>query len=105
MNSTSNREPAPPLNPRWAPPAPTGTPYAEGGPIPVLQPTTQAERDRLTERYFNAMLSRPPGWYTVPGFVRVAVWLWALVTVLGFAAGLLFSLVWVIILMVTLGAQ
>lgn len=78
-------------------PAPTGTPYAEGGPISPGRPYVN---EGPQEQVIPAI-----GWYTVPGFVRVAVWLWALVTVLGFAAGLVFSLVWAIILMLTLGAQ
>jgi hypothetical protein len=87
------------MNDTEIPGPPSGTPY------PEVQPIGADERHRLTAEYFGEHVGPATGWYTVPGFVRVAVWLWALVTVLSFAAGLLFSLVWVIILMVTLGAQ
>jgi hypothetical protein len=29
----------------------------------------------------------PSGWHTIPGTVRFAVWLWAIVTIVGFVAG------------------
>lgn len=98
-------------------PAPSGTPYAGTSPYSGRTDLTPDDQQMLADRFKNAAVATPgysyipehvapaTGWYTVPGFVRVAVWLWALVTVLGLAAGLLFSLVWVIILMLTLGAQ
>lgn len=85
-------------------PAPTGTPYAEAY-VQAYKAKPEVGERMPASDFLPVHVAPATGWYTVPGFVRVAVWLWALVTVLGFAAGLLFSLVWVIILMVTLGAQ
>ena len=93
-------------------PSPSGQPYKDGGPIPRLPAPGRPERLRPRpvlpdpfQPYTAELVAGPTGWQSVPGFVRVAVWLWALVTVLGFAIGLVWSVIWAIILMVTLGAQ
>jgi hypothetical protein len=32
-------------------------------------------------------VAAPSGWRSIPGTVRFAVWLWAIVTIVGFVAG------------------
>ena len=71
---------------------------------------TQEQRDSIATGgalypVEHVIEAQPTAWQSVPGFVRVAVWLWALVTVLGFAAGLVFSAIWVIALMLAFGSQ
>lgn len=95
-------------------PPPRGTSPFSGRPD-----LTEAEAKQLADRFKDAavaapgysypieheIIDTPTAWKSAPGVVRLAVWLWALVTVLGFAIGLVWSVIWVILLLVTFGQQ
>lgn len=44
--------------------------------------------DEPGQTYNAELIAGPSGWRTVPGAVRLAIWLWAVATILSFAAGI-----------------
>jgi hypothetical protein len=77
----NQQEPQHPINPTWFAPE-------------TEQDRREIEAEKqaiLTEHEF---IPAPTAWQSLPGAVRLAVWLWAVSMIMGAVGGILFALVW-----------